>query len=227
MKKILSCLALASGINFPLLAGQVYSDLPSQINPDDSYVFYSHGYIVEGTNPKPIDTRFGWGLYDFPAIKQALQDDSYHLIAYRRPKNTDAFTYAEKLAGQVKQLIKQGVDPENISIMGFSRGAFITGNSSNLLKEFGVNTIILAGCGRLVSPKHQDIQVYGHVLSIYEDTDRAHTCKKLKEKSPSLKSFTEIEINTGLEHGAFYRPIPQWVAPVKHWIKTKAFNRNE
>ncbi len=105
--------------------------------------------------------------------------------------------------------------------MGFSRGAFITGLTSDKLSDLAINTIILAGCGRLVSKSHTDIKVYGNVLSIYEKTDRANTCKSLKAKSYNVKSFTEIEINTGLEHGAFYQPIPEWVEPVKNWIKSK------
>ena len=103
--------------------------------------------------------------------------------------------------------------------MGFSRGAFITGLTSDKLSDLAVNTIILAGCGRLVSKSHTDIKVYGNVLSMYEKTDRANTCKALKAKSTNIKSFTEIEINTGLSHGAFYRPIPEWIKPVKKWIK--------
>ncbi len=203
------------------IANQIHSEFPEQIDPKGKYVFYSHGYIVEGDNPKPVDNRFGWGLYDFPAIKEALSDESYQLIAFHRPKNTDPFEYSEKLNNQVRKLVKAGVSPGDITIMGFSRGAFITGVTSNKLADIGVNTIILAGCGRLVSSKHEDIQVYGEVLSIYEKTDRANTCKNLKAKSTDVKSFEEIEINTGLEHGAFYRPIDEWVKPVKRWIKSR------
>lgn len=105
--------------------------------------------------------------------------------------------------------------------MGFSRGAFITGVTSHKLADLAVNTVILAGCGRLVSSQHEDIQVNGHVLSVYEKTDRANSCRHLKAKSPTVKSFEEIEINTGLEHGAFYRPIDEWVKPVKTWITSR------
>jgi len=203
------------------VAGKIYTDFPLEIKADQSYVIYSHGYIVEGTNPKPIDQRFGWGLYDFPKIKKALSDDSYNLIAIHRPKNTDPFEFATKLSMEIRKLTESGVKPGRITIVGFSRGAFITGLTSDKLSDLQVNTIILAGCGRLVSKNHTDIKVYGHVLSIYEKTDRANTCEKLKQKSRLVKSFTELEINTGLEHGAFYRPIPEWIGPVKEWIKAR------
>lgn len=214
--KILGLLALVFSTG--CLAGDIGERIPSKINPQDKFVFYSHGYIVEGENPKPVDTRFGWGLYDFPAIKQALASDGYHLIARHRAKNTDPFIYATELSQDIRTLIKAGVLARNITIVGFSRGAFITGLTSNALFDVGVNTVILAGCGRLISKDHEDVQVYGHVLSIYEKSDRAGSCQKLKDKSPNVLSFKEIEINTGLEHGAFYRPIPEWINPLRQWM---------
>ncbi len=61
----------------------------------------------------------------------------------------------------------------------------------------------------------------GAFLSVYETSDGALTCKKLQNRSPRLTSFKEISIATGLEHGAFYRPLAEWVAPVKQWIKER------
>lgn len=202
-------------------AGGVYDRLPDKINSEDKFLFYSHGYIVEGDNPRPIETKFGWGMYDFPAIKAALASEDYHLIAAHRPKNTDPFKYATELNRQVRQLVDAGVPAANITIMGFSRGAFITGLASDKLADLSVNTVILAGCGGLGSARFPDIRVYGHVLSVYEKSDQAGTCKKLKDKSKGLTSYTEIEINTALEHGAFYRPLPEWLIPVKKWIREK------
>ncbi|WP_444944498.1 alpha/beta hydrolase [Microbulbifer sp. ZKSA006] len=216
---IISILGLA--ISVSCSGGEIYNQLPEKIDPNETYVFYSHGYIVEGDNPKPINDRFGWGLYDFPAIKESLSDESYHLVAYHRPKNTDPYKYANELNSQVRKLVEHGVSPNNIVIMGFSRGAFITGLTSDKLSDLAIDTIILAGCGRLVSKSHTDIKVYGDVLSIYDKSDQASSCQSLEKKSQGLKSFSELEINTGLEHGAFYRPLPDWVEPVKAWIKSK------
>ena len=183
-------------------------------------MFYSHGIIVEGTNPTPKNER--WGVYEFPAIKESLADSEYNLIAYHRPKGTDPFVHAKSLANDVRELIKNGVAASHITIMGFSRGAFITGLTSHYLEKTPVNTVLLAGCGRIVSNKYSDIKMNGAFLSVYETTDGASTCEKLKNRSPQLTSFDEISISTGKEHGAFYRPISEWVAPVKQWIKEKS-----
>ncbi|MGO2127995.1 MAG: alpha/beta hydrolase, partial [Pseudoalteromonas prydzensis] len=48
-------------------AGEVFTAFPSTIDATQKYVFYSHGLIVEGTNPRPVNSR--WGTYEFPEIK--------------------------------------------------------------------------------------------------------------------------------------------------------------
>jgi alpha/beta superfamily hydrolase len=144
------------------------------------------------------------------------------LIAYHRPKATDPFVHAHSLANDVRELLKKGVVANHITIMGFSRGAFITSLTSHYLEETPVNTILLAGCGRIVSKKYADIKINGAFLSVYETTDGASTCKQLQGRSDNLKSFDEISISTGKEHGAFYRPISEWVVPVKKWLKEKS-----
>ncbi|MDE3272026.1 alpha/beta hydrolase [Pseudoalteromonas sp. G4] len=203
------------------MANQVLNNIPENYNKASKFVFYSHGFIVEGDNPMPIETKHGWGVYDFPSIKQALSDARYTLVATHRKKNTDPFIYAKQLSENIRSLVKNGVKPTHITLVGFSRGAFITGLTSHYLQDIGVNIILLAGCGRLISSKHSDIQVYGDVLSVYEKSDAAKSCAKLKAKSTALTSFEEIEINTGLSHGAFYTPSDEWLVPVKNWIAVK------
>jgi len=201
------------------IAAEVYDKFPEKINAQESYVFYSHGFIVEGTNPTPKNAR--WGVYEFPEIKASLSDSEYNLIAYHRPKGTDPLAHAKSLANDVKNLLSQGVKANKITIMGFSRGAFITSLASHYLQDNPVNTVLLAGCGRIVSNKYADIKVNGEFLSVYETTDGASSCQKLIKRSDKLQSFNEISISTGKEHGAFYRPMSEWVVPVKSWIKQK------
>jgi hypothetical protein len=144
------------------------------------------------------------------------------LIAYHRPKGVDPFEYAKTLANDVRTLLKKGVNANHITIIGFSRGAFITSITSHYLEETPVKTVLLAGCGRIVSSKYSDIKANGELLSVFETSDGASTCKKLQKRSINLQSFKEIAITTGKEHGAFYRPMPEWIVPVKRWIIEKS-----
>ena len=112
-------------------ATEIHSELPKHIDPEGKYVFYSHGLIVEGDNPRPEHSR--WGVYDFPKIKNKLSDPNYQLIAYHRASGTQAEDFAKQLADDVLHLIAHGVKPRNIALIGFSRGGVITLLVSNLL----------------------------------------------------------------------------------------------
>jgi hypothetical protein len=59
----------------------------------------------------------------------------------------------------------------------------------------------------------------GNLLSIYETSDELGSCGKLAARS-HLKSFKEVSITTGKQHGAFFQPLPQWLQPLKAWIAT-------
>jgi len=215
--KCLSALILsaASLATLTCNAAEIYNTLPKQINADQHYVFYSHGYIVEGTNASPVNPR--WGTYEFPQIKQALSDPQYTLIATHRAKNTDPLAYARKLSEDIKKLVSNGVSYRNISIIGFSRGGEITALVANQLANSQLNTIILAGCSEFLSA-NPHVKLYGNVLSIFETSDGVGSCQFVADRSPKISSFEEIAISTGKEHGAFYTPLRQWVAPVKQWL---------
>lgn len=195
--------------------GQVFEDLPKQINANEKYVFYSHGLIVEGTDPRPINAR--WGLYDFPSIKTDLASEHYNLIAYHRAKNTNPRVFAKKLADDVNLLVKKGVKPENISLVGFSRGGEITILASSYLKLSTINIILLASCNNFMKG-HAEFYVVGNLHSIYETTDGNGSCQFLMEQSDQVKTMQEIAISTGKEHGAFYQPMAEWIMPVKAWL---------
>ena len=201
------------------LAGALYTSFPEKIYPDEKYVFYSHGLIVEGDNLMPVDKR--WGVYDFIAVRKALADQHYNLIAYHRPVKTVADEFSEKLAADVRKLILAGVKPENITLLGFSRDGEITLLASDKLRLDKINTILLAVCGGFVK-EHQEYQTYGNLYSIYETSDFAGSCQFLTDRNNKTHSFQETAISTGKEHGAFYQPLAEWIIPVKAWLENKA-----
>jgi len=198
-------------------AQAIFEKLPKIIKANEHYVFYSHGLIVEGDNPKPVHGRFG--KYDFPAIKNALADEKYNLIAYHRPLKTDPFKYASALSKQVTTLLNNGVAPKNITLIGFSRGGFITALASNLLANKALNFVIMAACTSRLA-KNKELVIHGNLLSIYETTDGIGSCNDVISRNPeAISSYKEVAITTGKEHGAFYTPDPAWLIPLKTWLK--------
>jgi hypothetical protein len=199
-------------------AEKTYEQFPDRVDPNGKYVFYSHGKIVEGKDTNPIHPS--WGEYDFPKVKEALSSEHYTLVAYHRPENINPKKYALKLSNDVQKLISLGVKSQNISLVGFSRGGEITILASNNLQNPDVNIILLASCASFM--KNRDLfKIYGKVYSIYETSDMVGSCQFLINQSNDVTSFNEISISTGKEHGAFFKPISEWVKPVKKWLGDK------
>ena len=217
MFRVFRLLALF-GLLTPMVSGAVgiYDTLPETIHPGESYVIYSHGRIVEGSNPTPVSPEYG--LYDFPAIKQALfAGQTFNLIAPQRPEHPDYQQYIASLESWVKRLLAAGVEPRRITLVGFSRGGQLTAVASSRLRREGINTVILAICEKGDFENDPPLVLGGNFLSIYETSDVVGSCVKLAARS-HLASFKEIAISTGKKHGAFYQPLPEWLLPLKDWI---------
>jgi hypothetical protein len=197
-------------------AVQIYAAFPDVIHANERYVIYSHGFIAEGTEPTPISPKFG--LYNFPGIKRELfRGGGFNLIAYQRPKNTDFNEYVQLLDTWAKALIKAGVTPSRITLVGFSRGAQLTASASADLASMGLNTALLAICQNGDVEHDPPLILSGNLLSIYETSDELKSCGTLAARS-HLASFKEVAISTGKSHGAFFQPLAQWLKPLKHWI---------
>ena len=74
-----------------LFAGNIISELPDQTDPAMKYVFYLHGKIIE-QELRPTHPR--WGLYDYPAVLEALAQDGITVISEQRAQGTDSQKYA-------------------------------------------------------------------------------------------------------------------------------------
>lgn len=201
-------------------------DALADVDPAKKHVFYLHGAIIEKGDPKPIHPQYG--LYDYPAIVSALSIFDFQLISEQRGINTDYLSYAQNVSNQINDLIAKGVDAQNITVIGFSKGAMITVIASSLLKNDNVNFAIMATCGEWYESEDllKNLRLRGHIFSIYEESDLAGSCQNLANRSPVPSSFTEVSINTGKEHGAFFLPRDEWINPVVSWINRKTANKS-
>lgn len=199
-----------------LFAGSIVSELPEQTDPSMKYVFYLHGKIIE-QELRPTHPR--WGLYDYPAVLEALAQDGITVVSEQRAQGTDSQEYAQHVSDQVRQLMETGVSPGNITVVGFSVGGAIAMMTSSLDIDDNINFVFIASCSAWLKGE-KALRLHGNVLSIYEKSDGPSSCAPIAKRQPRPVEFEEIEINTGKEHGAFYLPRDEWVEPVLNWVRS-------
>jgi pimeloyl-ACP methyl ester carboxylesterase len=212
---VLAMSMIATGVRAAELPGRVHADFPMRIHKEARYLVYSHGRIVEGDDERPVSPDHG--IYDFPGIRAALaRSGDFEVIAPHRASGLAAEASAQQIHDGVRRLVAAGVKPSRITLIGFSRGGFITALASSRLADLGLNTAIMAICVKGF-PSAQAMTLAGNVLSIYETSDDVGSCAGLRDSSPAAR-FEEVALSTGLRHGTFYRPIEAWLQPLRAWI---------
>jgi len=199
----------------PPQRGKVLKDVPEKIDAHASYLFYLHGRIIEEKGIRPTDERFG--VYEYEEILKTLADKNFMVISEARPKGTDPKQYAPKVVGQIQALLKAGVAPHRITVVGASKGAIITMLVSTLLKNKNVNFVIMSNCNDWVLENFQP-DLHGNVLSIYDIKDESGaSCRKIFERASGLNRQNEIMLQLGIGHAILYKPLKEWVDPVARW----------
>lgn len=144
------------------------------------------------------------------------------MVSEPRAKNTDVNTYARRITGQVITLLEAGVPAVNITIVGASKGAWITVLVSHLLENEELNFVIMAIChpDAVETFKQEQVFLYGNVLSIYDSIDEyAGSCQELFSFSEGkgISRHEEIVLDIGTGHGILYQPMDEWIIPAVEW----------
>lgn len=195
----------------------IFKDVPEKIDVRARYLFYLHGRIIEDKGARAVHERHG--VYEYEKILETFKAAGFVVISEARAKDMDVGQYAAKVVAQINALLKAGVAPRAVTVVGASKGSGIAMHVSSLLKHKDVNFVIMAGCGEQTL-KNPALNLYGRVLSIYDASDEGvGTCKSLFARSEGLNQRKEIEINLGLGHGFLYRPHKEWIEPAVEWAK--------
>jgi len=194
---------------------QIFNDAPAEIAPDARYLFYLHGAIIERAGVRPTHPQFG--VYEYQKILEVFAERGFVVISEARPAGTDGAAYAEKTAKQVGALLKGGVPPEYITVVGFSKGGGIAITASSFLAEDNVNFVFMGACGPWLDSR-PEIVPRGRLLSLREGSDDlVGSCEGLFARAAGEGELEEITLELGGGHGAFYRPRPEWIDPVVEW----------
>ncbi|GAB4196297.1 MAG: hypothetical protein Tsb002_29510 [Wenzhouxiangellaceae bacterium] len=196
---------------------------PDTIDPQQHYVFYLHGKLIEDQGIPAVSERFG--EYQYLDILEALSQHGFRVISEPRPKDTNGDSYALQISQQINHLLAQGVAADSIGVIGASKGAYITARIAHLIDQQALRYVLIAICHPRVIEhiREQQAPLRGHVLSIYDhtDTEYAGSCAELFEYSAAygLQDHDEIVLQIGSGHGILYRPLDEWLQPATAWLK--------
>lgn len=211
MQKLLKTLTFSLAILSSILS---FSQAKKE---NQRYIFFFHNKFVQ-ENPLNA-THPEYGKAEYNEILESFRKDNFIVFSEKRKKNTNSAEYAEKIVKQVKALIKKGVPPNHITVIGTSQGGYIAQYVSTYLSNPDVNFVFI-GCFRDVDIQEiPDINFCGNILTIYEKSD-IYGVSAIKRKETSkckIDHFKEIELNTNLKHGFLYKALDDWIVPSKKW----------
>jgi pimeloyl-ACP methyl ester carboxylesterase len=215
----LACVGPGSTLSSPQTVrkqGIIINSVPREIDTSARYLFYVSGYIVAAGNTRPTSPQFG--VYEYEKILESFKEQGFVVVSEARQQSREIEPYARKVAAQVKQLLKAGVSPKNVTVVGASQGAWIAMLVSTYVANRDLNFVFIAACagddGLL-----KLMNLHGNVLFISERTDKPGSCQRFRDDATGINDYNAIEVNTGLKHGFLYRPMKEWLDPAVEWAQ--------
>lgn len=194
-----------------LCAGSAQSQTASR------YLIFLPGRIVEEQGRRP--THPTYGVYAYDAILDSLRRAGFIVLSETRAPKTDSDAFATRISRQVDSLLRRGVPPEAITIVGFSKGGWIAILASSRLQNPALSFVFMGACG-LWASNRPDLHVSGRILSLYETSDSLGvSCAPLFMRRAPGAVVSEHALSLGLGHGTFFQPRSVWLAPALRWAR--------
>lgn len=198
-----------------LFASLLFAFVACDSTPE-KHIFYLHGRIIElqGVNAVSVD----YGEYKFQDIVDSLKSLGAEVHAEVRTEQTDFDQFCAKTSKEIDALIKKGVAPSDITVIGASKGGVMAMTISDL-NQHPINYVFLASNNDQIEREH-DWKFHGRVLAIYEvsDTIAGKKYDVWEKRSAEAKAFKQVKLDTKLGHGFLYTPMKEWLIPVKSWM---------
>ncbi len=126
------------------------------------------------------------------------------VISEVRPERTKLDKYAGKIERQIKILLSYGLSPEQITVVGFSKGSAIALLVSTRLKDLGINFVLMSGCthnGTHVLDRYRKVidrsvhSMQGRFLHIYDVSDqKCDVCRRILKNVSAEVTFKEMNV---------------------------------
>ncbi|MEP7141705.1 MAG: hypothetical protein ABI707_02485 [Ferruginibacter sp.] len=198
----------------------ISSFVPKKILPSEKFLFYLHGGVVTVRGNNAINQSMPeWGPYEYLNILDSLRGRGFNIISENRKEGIEDTGYVAKISEQIDTLFKAKVNPENILVVGASAGSVIAINVSAKMKNNEIKYVVMGACWPESYKDYEQVELYGHFLSIIESSDPHGTCSGIFEGRKRIKSYKEIILHTGLSHGFINKGYKEWIDPIVKWYK--------
>lgn len=186
---------------------------------DDRFIFFLHNRFLEEHELNELHPEFG--RTEYKEIIAQFKKSNFTVISEKRSGNVNARDYAIKINTQIDSLIQSGVKPQNITIVGTSKGGYIAQYVSTLANNQDLNFVFIASFRDHDIQNIPEINYCGNILTIYEKSDPygVSALERKKTSSCDIQQFKEIELNTGMRHGFLFKPLKEWIEPTIKWAK--------
>jgi len=186
---------------------------------DDLYIFFLHNRFLEERELNEPHPEYGRAEYN--EILTEFEKNGLKVISEKRNGNVNVREYAQGIVNQIDSLIKSGIEPRRITIVGTSKGGYIAQYVSTYANNPDLNFVFIASFRNSDLVNIPEINFCGNILTIYEKTDPlgVSAIERKENSTCEIKHFKEIELNTGMRHGFLFKPLKEWIEPTVKWAK--------
>ncbi len=184
---------------------------------DDRFIFFLHNRFLETHELNESHPEFG--RTEYKEILLEFEKSGFKVISEKRNGNINARAYAVGLVDEIDSLIKSGIEPKKITIVGTSKGGYIAQYVSTLANNPDLNFVFIASFTNSDMENIPEINYCGNILTIYEKSDPfgVSALERKKTSTCKIQHFEEIELNTGMGHGFLFKPLKEWIEPTIKW----------
>ncbi len=184
---------------------------------DDKYIFFLHNRFLEDHELQ--DEHPEYGRTEYTEIISVFKENGFQVISEKRQGNVNARAYAMRMVSQIDSLIKTGIEPHKITVVGTSKGGYIAQYVSTLANNPDLNFVFIASFRDTDIQNIPEINYCGNILTIYEKSDPYGVSAIARKESSTckIKNFKEIELNTKMGHGFLFKPLNAWMKPTMMW----------
>lgn len=179
----------------------------------EKFIFFLHNKFLELEDLNAVHPEYG--RVEYFEILARFKDAGFTVISEKRKINTDVNAYALKVKHEIDSLLHTGVSANAITVIGTSKGGYITQYVSTYMNHPEIKYIIIGAYRDVDIKDYPDINLSGKILSIYEETDHLGVpmMQRIKSSNQLISLFEEIRLNTNQKHGFLYHPLDEWILP--------------